>query len=217
MRLLGNAIGSAFYAVSARHRNIALKNLRAAFSNEKSEAEIEAIARELFRHFTREAFQFFYLLSLSREQVDALIDIEGTQHIDEALKEGKGCILLTGHYGNWEVLARKMVICGYTLNVIARDSDDPGITGITTRIRESGGYRVFDKDQPIIGAFRALKNNETLGILPDQNDNDGIFVDFFSRPVKTAVGPAVLSLRSGAPIVPVFALRMPDGRYKATA
>ena len=95
--------------------------------------------------------------------------------------------------------------------------DHPGITGITTRIRESGGYRVFDKDQPIIGAFRCLKKNEVLGILPDQNESDGVFVDYFGRPAATATGPAVLSLRSGAPMVPFFAHRLPDGRYLARA
>jgi len=193
-----------------------LKNLTAVYGAEKSRQEIVCIAKEVFRHFTRGALEFFHLLSLSREQVDAMVDIEGLENIDGVLSEGKGCVCVTAHYGNWELFARKMVIKGYKANVIARDSDDPGMTGIATRIRESGGYRVFDRDQPIIGAFRCLRNNESLGILPDQNDYDGIFVDFFGRPAATAPGPAVLSLKSGAPIVPAFAPRMPDGRYKVT-
>jgi KDO2-lipid IV(A) lauroyltransferase len=181
-----------------------------------SDAEIASIAQEVFRHFAREALQFFYVVSLSREQVDAAVELVGRSHLDEALAKGHGCIALTAHYGNWEMLARKTAIQGYKVNVIARDSDDPGITGITTRIRESGGYRVFDKDQPVIGAYRALKSNEVLGILPDQNDSGGIFVDFFGRPAATATGPAVLSLKSGAPIVPAFCERVADGRYRAT-
>ena len=175
------------------------------------------MAKEVFRHFAREAFVFFRLLSLRKEQVDAMVDIEGLEHLDRALELGKGCVAVTAHYGNWELMARKFAILGYPISVIARDSDDPGITGITTRIRESGGYRVFDKDQPIIGAFRCLKKNEVLGILPDQNESDGVFVDYFGRPAATATGPAVLSLRSGAPMVPFFAHRLPDGRYLARA
>ena len=135
-----------------------------------TDAKIREIAKDVFRHFTRGAVEFFYLLSLSREKIDGMIDFEGKEHIDEALSLGKGCIIVTAHYGNWELLARKLVILGYKVNVIARDSDDAGITGVTQRIRESGGYKVFDRDQPIIGAFRALKKNEILGILPDQND-----------------------------------------------
>jgi KDO2-lipid IV(A) lauroyltransferase len=203
--------------LSARYRKVALRNLRAAYSLEMTDREIKSIARRVFKHFTTAALEFFYLLSQTPERIDAMIDLQGREHIDSALERGNGCIILTAHYGNWELLARKSVLMGYKVNVIARDSDDPGMTGIATHIRETAGYRVFDRDQPIIGAFRCLKNNEILGILPDQNESGGVFVDFFSRPVATATGPAVLSLRSGAPIVPVFAPRSTDGGYKATA
>lgn len=215
VKLMGESLGSAFYCASKRYRNIALKNLRSAYADEMSEADIRRTARDVFKHFTRGAVEFFYLLSLSRERIGEMIDIDGLEHLDNALAMGKGCIVVTAHFGNWELLARKLVILGYKVNVIARDSDDPGITGITQRIRESGGYRVFDRDQPIIGAFRALKNNESLGILPDQNDMGGILVPFFGRLAATAVGPAVLSLKSGAPIVPIFAPRGDNDRYRA--
>lgn len=214
VRLLGNVLGSLFYHASRRYRTTALRNLHEAFP-EKTEREIQTIAKNVFRHFARGGFEFFHLLSLKPSTIDKMIDIEGLEIIDGALKEGKGCIIITAHYGNWELLARKFVLMGYTASVIARDSDDPGTTGIATRIRESGGYTVFDKDQPLMGAFRALRRNEILGILPDQNElRGGIFVDFFGRPASTATGPAVFALRSGAPVIPVFAPRMPDGRYK---
>lgn len=216
--LIGNVLGSLFYRVSRRYRTMALDNLRAAFGSEKTEKEIESIAKNVFRHFARGGAEFFYLLSLRPEQIEKMIDVEGLELIEDAVKEGKGCVMITAHYGNWELLARKLVLLGYKVNVIARDSDDPGMTGMATKIRESGGYTVFDKDQPLLGAFKALRRNEVLGILPDQNElRGGIFVDFFGRPVSTAIGPAVFALRSGAPVIPMFAPRMPDGRYKATA
>lgn len=218
VRLIGNVLGSLFYRASKRYRNVALDNLRAAFGDQKTERELETIAKNVFRHFARGSLEFFYLLSLSHDRIDKMIDIEGLEIIEEAVKEGRGCIVITAHYGNWELLARKLVILGYKANVIARDSDDPGMTGIATQIRESGGYAVYDKDQPLVGAFRALRRNELLGILPDQNESHGgVFVDFFGRPAATATGPAVFALRSGAPVIPVFAPRMPDGRYKAKA
>lgn len=216
VRAIGNCLGSLFYIVSSRYRNVALANLRMAFGQEKNEIEIQSIAKQVFRHFARGAVEFFYLLSLKREQVDMMIDLEGREHLDKAYAEGRGCIVITAHYGNWELLARKMVIEGFKVNVIARDSDDPGMTGIATRIRESGGYRVFDKDQPLIGAIRALKKNELLGILPDQNESNGMLVDFFSQPAATATGPAVFALKTGASVIPAFAPRMHDGKYKGT-
>ncbi len=215
--MLGNFMGRVIYRWSRRYRNITLNNLSDVYGHEKTVPELALMAKAVFKHFSREAFQFFRLLSMKPEQVDSLLDMVDFHHLDEALAKGHGCVILTAHYGNWELMARVAALHGYKVNVIARDSDDPGMTGITTRIRQSGGYRVFDRDQPIIGAFRALKNNECLGILPDQNDCDGIMVTFFSMPAATAEGPAVLSLKTGAPIVPVFSERLPGHHYRATA
>lgn len=206
-------LGTSFYFLSARYRKVSLEGLTIAYGDSLSIEEKKIIAKNAFRHFSQAALEFFWALSLDRTEIDSLIKIENKEYLDKALEKGKGAIILTGHYGNWEFLARKLVILGYKVNVIARDSDDPGMTGITTRIREHGGYRVFDKDQPIIGAMRALKNNECLGILPDQNDSKGIFVKFFGRLCATATGPAAISLKSGCPIVPIFNSKMPDGSY----
>ena len=214
VNVLGNSLGLLFYYVSKRYRRIALANLTAAFSGEKSPAEIASLAREVFKHFARESLQFFRLVSLTREEIDRLVEVVGIENLDRALEKRRGCIAVTAHYGNWELLARKLVVMGYPVNVIARDSDDPGMTNIATSIREGAGYRVFDKDQPIIGAFRRLRNNEILGILPDQNDFQGIPVPFFGRLAATATGPAFLAIRSGAPIVPLFARRIEGGRYR---
>lgn len=216
VRFLGNTLGSLFYLVSRRYRNMTVSNLSEAFRAEKTEREIRVLARRVFQHFSRAAVEFFYLLSLKPEQIDKMIDIEGLDLLEEALQEGKGCVIITAHYGNWELLARKLVMLGHKVSVIARGSDDAGMTGMAKTMRESGGYRVFDKSESLLGAFRALKRNELLGILPDQNElHGGVFVDFFSRPVSAPIGPAVFALRSGAPVIPIFAPRMPDGKYRA--
>lgn len=179
-------------------------------------SQIDDMSRRVFIHFTSEALQFFRLLTLDQAYIDRNVEAVGLENISDVLAEGKGCIVLTAHYGNWEILARKLVKQGWPVSVIARDSDDPGMTGITTRIRESGGYAVYDKDQPIIGAFRKLKQNEILGILPDQNDYDGIEVQFFGKTALTAVGPAVLSLKSGAALVPAFCEKVDGDKYRLT-
>jgi KDO2-lipid IV(A) lauroyltransferase len=217
VRFYGTMMGMLFYRLSRRYRELVKRQLLQVFGDTYTPEERDRLTRQVFIHFTSEAYQFFRVVSMKPEAIDKMVEGVGLENVDNALAGGKGCIVVTAHFGNWEMLGRKLVRHGCAVNVIARDSDDPGMTGIATKVRESGGYGVFDKDQPIIGAFRKLKNNEVLGILPDQNDYDGIEVEFFGRTALTAVGPAVLSLKSGAPIVPAFCEKIGDDKYRLTA
>jgi KDO2-lipid IV(A) lauroyltransferase len=211
----GAKLGNLIYIASKRYRRVVLRNLAAAYPGWGAE-KVRRVGRETFRHFARGTLEFFHLLNLTPEQVDESVEIEGREYLDAALENGHGAIIVTAHYGNWELFARKIVLMGYKLNVIARNSDDPTMTGVANRVRESGGYKVFGRDSAAIPALRCLRRNELLGILPDQNTLSGIFVDFFGRPVATATGPAIFALRSDAPIICGFAKRLGNGRFKAT-
>ncbi len=215
MERWGMALGDFIRLSSSRYRRVVKKNLTRAFPD-WSEAEVERVGRKVFGHFARGILEFFHLLNLSREDVDRWVDITGTEHLDRALEAGHGAVLITAHYGNWELFARKLVLRGYPLNVIARDSDDAGMTGIANKIRESAGYHVLSRENAALPAIRRLKKNELLGILPDQNSFTGIMVDFFGHPAMTATGPAVFSLKAGSPVICGFGHREPDGRFKVT-
>lgn len=210
----GNRLGGLWFLLMKRYRLVSIRNLTNAFP-EWGPEKVREVAKESCRQFARGGLEFFYLLHLSKEDLDKWITIDGTEHLDAALAKGRGVILITAHFGNWEVFARKIVLLGYPVNVIARDSDDPGMTGIGNAIRQGGGYHVLPRDDAALPAMRCLKKNQLLGILPDQNTWHGIFVDFFGRPVATATGPAVFSLRSGAPVCCGFSRRESDGRFKA--
>lgn len=208
----GVRVGNFIHRMSGRYRRVVQENLRKSFP-EWSSDHVDKVVRDVFRQFGRGALEFFHLLNLSHDQVNDWVRMEGAEHMDKALADGKGAIIVTAHYGNWELFARKLVLCGYPINVIARDSDDPGMTGIANMIRENAGYRVLSRNGSALPALRRLKKNEVLGILPDQNSYSGIMVDFFGRPAFTATGPAVFSLKTGAPIVCGFAHREPDGGF----
>jgi Kdo2-lipid IVA lauroyltransferase/acyltransferase len=210
---LGDALGDFIYFASSRYRKVAIRNLAAAYDGKLSASDIRGIARQVFRHFARGAVEFFYLLKLKPKELDRMVDLSGTEHVDAALAQGNGAILLTGHLGHWEMLARRAAAAGYRINVIARNSDDVTMTGIARKIREGSGYKVLGRNAR--EALKCLRDNEILGILPDQNTAGGVFVDFFGRPAATAEGPAVFSLKTGAPILPTFARRGVDGKYHA--
>lgn len=210
----GRRLGDFMYCASRRYRRVAIKNLSSAYPD-WSKAQVRETAKSTCRHFAKGMLEFLYLLNLPTEELGRWIDLEGSEHLDEALSKGHGAILITAHLGNWELFARKLALSGYKLNVIARNSDDPTMTGTANKMREKAGYHVLDKKNSALPAIRALKRNEVLGILPDQNTFTGVFVDFFGMPCATATGPAVFALRSGAPVMCGFARRTEEGRFKA--
>ncbi len=210
----GTRLGDLIYRASRRYRWVAMRNLKAAFP-EWDESKVREVARATFRNFARSMLEFFYLTRLSPDEVDGWIELEGKEHLDAALSAGHGVVVVTAHLGNWELFARKLVLAGYKVNVIARDTDDPAMGAMVSAVRRNGGYNVLDRDSSVLPGMRCLRRNELLGILPDQNTHVGIFVDFFGRPAATATGPAVFSIRTGAPILYGFARRVEGGRFKA--
>lgn len=210
----GRRLGDFMFLMSRRYRRVAMRNLFEAYP-EWSKTQVRTTARNTCRHFAKGMLEFLHLLHLPPEDLDGWIDLEGKEYIDEALDKGHGAILITAHLGNWEIFARKLALSGYKLNVIARNSDDPTMTGVANKMRETAGYHVLDRDNSALPSIRSLRRNEVLGILPDQNTFTGIFVEFFGRPCATATGPAVFALRSGAPVICGFARRTDEGRFKA--
>jgi len=201
---LGRFVGAFAYALSRRYRRAAIANLLAAFP-EMMETQARRIAKETFGNFCRAFIEFFIAGKLTPADIKRVVSLEGIEHADEALRRGKGGIILTAHIGNWELMGRRLVAQGYPLNVIARNSDDPTMTGIVNTIRERGGYKVLSRDESVRESMRRLRANEFLGILPDQNTlGKCVFVDFFGRPAATPAGAALFALKTGATILPTF-------------
>ena len=214
-QVLGNLLGDLAYALSRRYRGQAIENLNMAYGEEWTKDQVKRVARQTFRNFARAAIEFFVVQDMSDQELRRVIPLRGKEHLDAALAKGNGAIFVTGHLGNWELLARGLVMAGYKINVIARDSDDPAMTGLFNTIRQSGGYTVLSRDDAIGPALRCLRKNEVLGILPDQNTlGPCVFAEFFGRPAATATGPAVFSIRTGAPILTGFAARKENGNYE---
>ena len=213
---VGNILGDLAYTLSRRYRKQAIENLTNAYGKERTPEEINRIAKQTFRNFARAGIEFFLVGKMSDDELRRVAPMRGKEHLDAALAKGSGAICLTAHLGNWELLARRLVMEGYKLSVIARDSDDPSMTGLFNSVRRSGGYAVLSRDNAVGPALRCLRRNEGLGILPDQNTlGPCVFAEFFGRPAATVTGPAVFSIRTGAPIVPGFAVRTSDGGYEA--
>lgn len=206
----GEMVGRLVWRLSKRYRNVALKNLRFVYSSEKTEDEIQDLAVAVFKHFGRLFVEFFWATRAGDKKIKSIIDISSSdaEPLISALESGRGAIVITGHFGNWELMARRLVIDGFPMTVVARDSDDPAQTGLVNKIRESGGYKVISREEPASKIMQVLKSNQLLGMLPDQNTIDKpIFVPFFGKLASTAPGVALLAIRTDCPIILGFAVR----------
>jgi Kdo2-lipid IVA lauroyltransferase/acyltransferase len=212
---LGTFIGLAFYAIDGAHRRLAVRQLRAAFPI-RSEAECRAIARATFTHFGRSLVALLRFSRLTPEQILERVEYEGDDRVRAALAGGKGVMLVTGHFGHWEIhgIAHSLVLP--PISVLARPIDNPYLHALLERTRRMTGNQVIYRRGAVRRVLRALEANQCVAILIDQHIQpaDAVIVDFFNRPAATTNAPAVLALRTGAPLVPVFALPLAGGRYR---
>ncbi len=199
-----------------RFRRVAHRNLSIAFP-ELNGTERRRLIRRMYRNLGRMTAEFAHFPHLTRENISRVIVYDGFENYAEALQRGRGVLFLTGHVGAWELAAFAHSVYGHPLNVVIRALDNPLLNDLVNRYRALGGNRIIDKREFLRGFLEALKRNEAVGILMDQNssEQEGAFVDFFGVPACTNTGIARIALRTGAAVVPGFALWDEErGRYR---
>lgn len=203
----------AFYlAKGARNRTI--RHLTWAFGTEKSPEEIKSLAQKVFLNLATCAADAIRLPILIEQGLNNFVTVEGFHHLKNAHAKGKGTILLSGHFGNWELLGAWLVQNGIPLKVIARLAYDPRLDEMLVDVRNKAGYTNIPRGKSSKEIIRSLKLGHVLALLIDQDTKvKGVFVNFFDRPAHTATGPVILSQKFGAPVVPVFIRLRKDLTY----
>ena len=211
----GTLLGLAFYTLDGSHRRIAQRNLAAAFPL-RTEAERHVIARAAFAHFGRLLFELLKFSTLSPGAMLARVEFEGEDRARLAYAQGKGVLFITGHFGFWELHAMVHALQIEPINLLARSLDNPQLNDLLEGIRQRTGNTVVYRRGTIRRVMRTLQAGQGVAVLIDQHimTRDAIYVDFFDRPAATTSAVAALALRTGAPVVPVFALPIGHGRYR---
>lgn len=212
---IGHAIGRLAYAVDVRHRRITLENLKATFP-ERSPQERTRIAREVFAHFGRKLIELLWFTGLPAERQLELVEFVGAEQVEAARAAGRGVLLVTGHFGFWELHAIAHALRVSPTAVVARTLDNPLLDRMLSDLRTSTGNLVIDRKGGLRRIMRALNANQSVAVLIDQHilTTDAVKVDFLGRPAATTSAVAVLALRTGAAVIPVFSLPLNDGRYR---
>ncbi|NBD07502.1 MULTISPECIES: lysophospholipid acyltransferase family protein [Corallococcus] len=217
-RTLGMTLGGWAYALAGGERRKALKSLARAFPD-LGDAERDALGRGAFRHLAAAALEVASTRALDAG-LEALVawPAQDRQVLESALAKGKGVVFVSGHVGNWELLARRVAKAGYPSQSIAKETSDPRLTALVEDFRAKGGVRSIWRGQE--GAaramLRALRSGEILGILIDQDTRvQSVFVPFFGELAATPRAAADLALRTGAAVVVGFCQRDKEG-YRLT-
>lgn len=209
---VGERLGRLIWRASKKHRRRALDNLALAMP-ELSAPDRERLARKVFEHFGRVTADFLTSPRRTKEDLEASMSVEGLEHLDAALGKGKGIVMITGHFGNWERLAAWLSTHGYTITVVQRDVRDSSLNRMVQQLREGPGTKVIGRGDAARPIIERLRKNELVGILPDQN-SDEIFLPFFGKPAGTVLGPGVIAERTGAPVVCCWCVWTGPGRYR---
>jgi Kdo2-lipid IVA lauroyltransferase/acyltransferase len=212
---LGTSLGLIFYWFDRSHRRIAEQNVLEAFPARSAEERRE-IVRRAFIHFGGLLFALLKFSTLSPEAMLARVEFEGEEHVRLAQERGKGILFVTGHFGFWEIQALAHALRLKPMTVLARTLDNPALNELLERIRTRTGNGVVYRKRTIRRVMRLLAEGQGVGILIDQHTlgKDAIAVEFFGRPAATTPVVAALALRTGASVIPLFALPIGSGRYR---
>lgn len=206
---LAGVAGYAAYLVLPKYRNIAISNLRSAFGSEKTECEIRLIARRVFENLAKNGYELITAPKIDRHNIRSLVDIKNKEIFDKALEKGRGIIAITGHFGNWELIASTFKLMGYAGAVVGRRIYFHKYDEFLNRHRRVHGVNIIYRDESPRKILKVLKDNGIMGILADQDVDsvDGVFVDFFGRKAFTPSGPVLLAKASGAQLIPIAIVR----------
>ncbi len=213
-RRVGERIGAVVRAPLGIRRETVLENLRLAFPDATDEW-IERIVEETYRHLGRESVAMIRLSGLSREQVIERTDVPGWEEFSAGMDEGRGALLVTGHYGNWEVAAAAVAARGYPIEAVVKRQRNLLVDARVQEARRRLGVGTIEMREAPRRIPRALASGHAIGIVADQDARAaGVWVPFFGVPTSTFRGPALFALRFGVPVFAAVARRLEDGCYR---
>ncbi len=205
------------YKINWRRKEIALNNLKIAFGDQKTKEEINLIFKNSLKKIARNFFTIIFLLEnkLKENDILNLFGVEGIGYLDEALKNGKGVIALSGHIGNFPLMIIWLALKKYEVTVIYKEAKNFPKDFYRNLMLPYGidPIQYTSQFSVVSSVIKALNKNKIVLIQIDQNKPRGVYVEFFSKYVPTAEGPVVISRKTKSPIIPIFAINE-NNKYK---
>lgn len=216
LRAIGAGIGDLWYLLDGHHRRIVRNNLRLAYGRDMSEAEIRRISRKVFQNLGMLLFETGWLMRLDSRRFGRHFTVRGWRHYHNAMKSGKGTLVLTAHMGNWESLPVISAMSAYRVNIVYRPLDASALDRFFETSRSRFGARMIParrSSRAMRKIVKRLSSGECVAMLMDQSVSykKGAIVEFFGRTVPTNSGMALIARKTRSPVVPLFSARTNDG------
>jgi KDO2-lipid IV(A) lauroyltransferase len=214
---LADLLAAVLYRVDRRHRAVGMENLRLAFGDHYTDAERDRIVREVYRHFCRMLMEMLHIpRKLHATTWRERITLAGHEAVLDRLLRGGPLIMLSGHFGNWEMAGYLFGVFGFPPHSVARTLDNPYLDRFLRAFRERTGQSMIPKTGGYEQMLEVLRGGGVLSFLADQDAGQrGMYVDFFGRPASTHKAIALLAIEHQAPVVVGYARRIGPGfRYE---
>jgi KDO2-lipid IV(A) lauroyltransferase len=214
MKFFGG-LGALAFMVMKQERTKTMNNLTIAYGEKRDQAEIRAMAREVWVNLGKSGAEFAIKMGEDKpEQFFRDLEVIGNQHLQEAIQNGRGILGLISHMGCWEGTALGLPMLGIPAYAIGKRLGNEQLNALLFESRGKKGVQTLARGSSYKTILRVLAENNLVGILIDQDtDVRGVFVNFYGRPAYTPIGAAMLAMDSGAPVLPMFYLKKEDDTY----
>lgn len=205
--------GSAWFWLSAGQRRAALDNYAAVLGTDRDDPRVAGVARRAFQNYGRMLMDFLLLGGLSREEIKQRVTHDGREHLDAALKKGRGVIMAVPHMGSWDMAGSYAAALGYRVWAVAEKF--PGsLDDAVVATRQSFGMKVVTLGRAAVRTLtEALQSNGVVALVCDLEQGPGVQVRFFGRSAIVPGGPAALALKNGAAVIPAAQYSTSPGHY----
>ena len=211
---VGRGLGSFVHSTLRFRRGVVGDNLRQALGAELGEQQVQTVARSFYRQLGMTLMEFLASPRLAPEEVAELVDIQGLENLERVLARGQGGLLVSGHFGNWELLGARIAASGHKIHFVVKSQANHRVDAIQNEIRRKVGVGILRTDSGVKEMVKALRRGEFVAMLADQDaGKDGYFTEFLGRQASVFRGPAYLAWKLKCPLITGHILRREDGRH----
>jgi KDO2-lipid IV(A) lauroyltransferase len=211
---VAETLSTLHYYISAKDRNAVKSNMRSILGSQASERQVDENARMVFVNFAKYLVDFFRFAQIDDNYVKENVKLRGLEYVDEALTCGKGVIVLSGHIGNWELGGNVLASLRQPMGAVVLTHKNKKINDFFTSQRMINNMKPIEIGASLRSCYEILKKNGLLALLGDRDfSRNGFRMSFLGQEMLIPKGPAVLSRRLGASIVPCFMTRQSDDSF----